>query len=233
MNAATNSTAIVELRARLRAQFPAAHAEKPLPHPSVAGSTGHPCMDLIQLDHGCLTEVVGVQPCSGAGVLLAGVLDHTLSDQKPAALIDARNTFDPGCLRQRVRHRLLWLRCQCMDESLRAADLLLRDGNLPLIVLDLLGIPAREARSVPGSVWFRLRALSEQSGAALLALTPCKTIPCTQRRLETVQRFGIDAVDAPLDELFAALHPRLLLERARWHAAAASSDPAPQQTRAA
>ena len=215
-----NQAQIIELRALLRAQFPTAHAvERPKIKPS--SSSGVSCLDQLCLDRGCLTEVVGAQASTGAVVLLAGLLDHTLRQRRPAALIDTQDSFDPLCLPKESRHRLLWVRTHHrLDDSLRAVDLLLRDGNLPLVILDLLGTAVREVQRVPGSVWFRLRTLCEQSGAVFLALTPCKTIPCAQRRLETVHRFGIDEIDLPLITLLASLHLHTLLERTHPYAAA-------------
>jgi hypothetical protein len=85
--------------------------------------------------------------------------------------IDAPDTFDPESAESAgVRlSQLLWVRCrQQAEHALQAADLLLRAGGFPLVVLDLSGIPIRVTNRIPVASWFRLRQGAEQSGASLL-----------------------------------------------------------------
>ncbi|HMJ06143.1 MAG TPA: hypothetical protein VK474_07785, partial [Chthoniobacterales bacterium] len=51
------------------------------------------------------------------------------------------------------------------------ADLLLRDGNFPLVVLDLVLNAADELRKIPSSSWYRLQRLVEPAPIAFLILT--------------------------------------------------------------
>jgi hypothetical protein len=101
----------------------------------------------------------------------------------PIALIDGRDSFDPASYGSAACSRLLWVRCHHAAESLRCADLLLRDGNLPLLTLDLQLTPLRELQDIPASSWYRLRNLARQSDATLLAFTPRHLIPCAALQL--------------------------------------------------
>ena len=69
-----------------------------------------------------------------------------------------------------LRH-LLWVRCHQAREALQAADLLLRDGNFPLVVLDLVLNPAAELRRIPQNNWYRLQRLVEPAPTAFLVFT--------------------------------------------------------------
>ena len=75
------------------------------------------------------------------------------------------------------------MRCRKATEAIKSADLLLRDGNLPLVLMDLQLNEAKELNQIPGTTWFRLRNLAEQTAAALIALTPRQIITSAHLRL--------------------------------------------------
>ncbi len=173
--------------------------------------TGVPCLDAVGLQKGSINEVVAEGPGAGAGLLLDQLLAGGPGQGQGngyVALIDGSDSFDPrsaGVAPGGLR-RLLWLRCQRgAAEALKAADWLLRDGNLSLVVLDLHLNPGREFRRVPGSTWHRLRLQAETTGAVLLALTPEKLLSCAQTRLRLSERFSLAAFDTPRERL--VLHP--------------------------
>jgi hypothetical protein len=93
---------------------------------------------------------------------------------------------------------------------MRVTDLLLRDGNLPLVILDIQAHTPREVQSVPASSWHRLRVLAEKSGVALCAFTPCQTVPCARARLMLEQRFTLEALERPRRELVECLRARVV-----------------------
>jgi hypothetical protein len=61
--------------------------------------------------------------------------------------------------------------CRGAKEALRSTDIHIRDGNLPLVVLDLQVANAKGLRGVPGSTWHRLFRLLETSNSTLLVLS--------------------------------------------------------------
>jgi hypothetical protein len=87
-------------------------------------------------------------------------------------LVDGRDGFDPQSAEAAgvALDRLLWIRCQNIQQSLRATDLLLQGGGFGLIALDLADIPAKTVRYVPLNVWFRFRRSVENTPTILLVL---------------------------------------------------------------
>ena len=183
----SNQTApenILELRKRLREQFPDAHPAPSAP-PRDTIKTGARCLDQAGIPRGTLTEVVGpaCAPSSGGALLINSILDAAVTDQRTIILIDGRDSFDPTSNGAELCQQLLWVRCHKASEAIRSADLLLRDGNLPLVLMDLQLNTIKELQKIPGTTWFRLRNLAEQSAAALIALTPIQIIASAHQRL--------------------------------------------------
>lgn len=202
------ATKIIAFRDLLRSKFPAAHAA-PRPeteHPH----TGIACFDAIGLAKGAITEVIGEAEGCGAGLLIAALLQRETTVREPTALVDARDVFDPCSMPPAAFDHLLWVRCREMARAMRVTDLLLRDGNLPLVILDLQAHEPGAVQHVPASSWHRLRVLAEKSGVALCAFTPCKTVPCARARLMLEQRFTLDALERPREELVEGIHARVV-----------------------
>ncbi len=119
-------------------------------------------------------------------------------------LIDGRDSFDPTALDFGLS-RLLWVRCQQASEALKAADLLLRDGNLSLIILDLAFNPLAQLRKTPATIWYRLQRLVEHKATALLALTPRPMISSAKARLHLHANFQLTDLERPQTELLREL----------------------------
>ena len=212
------ATKIIELRAQLKAQFPEAHAEsrfRQMEEPSTAPQFGLPCLDQHAIPPGSVVEIVGPRWSCGSGLLLVGLLEATLRQGRYAALIDGRDAFDPQSLPGDLLQRLLWVRCKKVEQVTRCADLLLRDGNLPLVIADMQLNATRDLQRVPGSTWFRLRALAESRGACFFAFTPCQTVAGVRLRLLVDQGLGLDALDEPRMGLVQSLQVRAMIERRR------------------
>ena len=94
-----------------------------------------------------------------------------MSVPRPVALIDGRDSFDPQPLGNAYLRHLLWVRCNKVFEAVKAADLLLRDGNFPLVIVDLVLNPLEELRKIPPTSWYRLQRLVEATSTAGLILT--------------------------------------------------------------
>jgi hypothetical protein len=58
----------------------------------------------------------------------------------------------------------------CLEQVLRATDLLLESGGFGLVVLDLGDLPQQAARRIPLTTWFRFRRAIEHTSTILLAL---------------------------------------------------------------
>ena len=58
----------------------------------------------------------------------------------------------------------------CLEQVLRATDLLLESGGFGLIILDLGDVPQQAARRIPLTTWFRFRRAVENKPTILLAI---------------------------------------------------------------
>lgn len=205
---------IVAFRDFLRARFPEAHAIQPGLEPApVAG--GGSCLEALDLRKGAITELVAAMPGSGAGLLLAALLQREEACREITALVDGVDGFDPWSLAPSALERVLWLRCREPATAIRATDLLLRDGNIPLVVLDLQAHSAQAVRSLPSSVWHRLRMLAEKSGACLCAFTPVRTVTCAQTRAVLGQRWQLNDLFEERPTLLASLSVQVDRQRVR------------------
>ena len=160
-----------------------------------------PAQDLLTFAPGRLSEIIAPRPSSGASLVLKSLLaqKHDL----PLALIDGRDSFDPASYGNHSCRRLIWLRCPGLHEAFQCADLLLGDGNLPLVFLDLHLASARELRQLPASLWHRLKIQARESDASLVALTPRALVPTPHRRLTLAGRFSLDHLELIPPELKA------------------------------
>ena len=198
---------IVAFRDFLRARFPEAHAEHG--HEAEIVDTGLSCLDALGVGRGTITEIVGPPRGSGTGVLLAALLQRDATVTELTALVDGSDAFDPWSVPAEALERLLWVRCREPAQAVRATDLLLRDGNIPLVLLDLQLHSLRAVQGLPSSVWHRLRLLAEKSGTSLCAFTPVRTVTCARTRLVVNHRFRLDDQYVALPVLAAQLRPQV------------------------
>jgi hypothetical protein len=195
------SSKIIDLREELKRKFP---GSVPLPAPEAAQPVeARPQMP--EVIKGGITEIVGDWLSAGIGLVQAFLIEENARRGQWMGLVDGRDAFDPWSIAPEALSKLLWVRCHEVKQAVRAADLLLRDGNLETVLLDLQPHSARDVFSVPSSSWHRLRMLAEKSGVALCVSTPCATVPCATSRLLLQHRFQIGDQDEPRPELLATL----------------------------
>jgi hypothetical protein len=163
--------------ARLAGVTPASQlAVRPAPE---MVSSGIAAMDALTagLPRGCLTEICGPASSGRTTVLLAALAAATRRGEF-CAVVDASDALDPqSAAASGVElDRLLWVRCgesspqKCLEQLLRAADLLLESGGFGLIALDLGDLPQQAARRIPLTTWFRFRRAVEHTSTVLLAI---------------------------------------------------------------
>jgi hypothetical protein len=136
-------------------------------------STGIPEMDALAggLPRGAMTEICGAA-CSGRTSMLLSALASRTAEGEVCALVDARDSFDPliGNAAGIALEKLLWVRCQNIDQALRATDLLIQAGGFGMVAVDLSDVPTRTVRQVPLNAWFRFRRAVEDTPTILLLL---------------------------------------------------------------
>jgi recombination protein RecA len=135
--------------------------------------TGIPEIDALAggFPRGALTEICG-PPCSGRTTVLLSALASRTAEAEVCALIDARDSFDPRSAEAAgvELQQLLWVRCRSLDQSLRAADLVIQGGGFGFVALDLSDVAPETVRHVPLNAWFRFRRAVEDTSTVLLVL---------------------------------------------------------------
>lgn len=124
-----------------------------------------------------LCAPVGVT--SGRTTLLLSLLGQVTGKEQFCALVDAGDSFDPEsadvmgvCL-----SRLLWVRCtergmKAVEQTFKAADILIQNGGFGVIAVDLSNVDERLIRKIPLTTWFRLARVMEKLPTALVIMLP-------------------------------------------------------------
>jgi hypothetical protein len=160
---------LAALRLLLAERFPQA-----APRPAATLPTGIAAIDEAGdggLPLGGITEVVALAPSTGGQLLISRLLAATRRRRMRAALVDALDAFDPQSHEPPLLQHLIWVRCRTLDEAMHAADLLVRDANLALVMLDLRGVAGRALRGVPATTWYRLQRALERTDMAMVVFT--------------------------------------------------------------
>ena len=126
------------------------------------------------LPRGAITEIHGSASSGRTTVLLSSLARATLQEET-CALVDGGDTFDlSGAAMAGVTFdRLLWIRCRHnLENAFKAVDLLLHSGGFGLIALNLSEVPAKAARRIVSSWWFRFRHAIENTPTVLIVVTP-------------------------------------------------------------
>ncbi|HUG10406.1 MAG TPA: hypothetical protein VMM36_05305 [Opitutaceae bacterium] len=179
--------------------------------------TGVPALDEALgggLASGALTEIVSAGAGSGGQFVQLCLLCAAAGLGRRAALVDGADAFDPQTAGAEALRALIWVRCGDAATAMQAADLLVRDANLGLVLLDLRGCPQSALRRTPATAWYRLQRAAEGTAAPVVVHTSQALVPSAACRVALTGRFGIDSCGRPRDALSAEVEVELL--RARW-----------------
>jgi hypothetical protein len=187
------SDKIIHLRELLAERFPqiCASANQQLP-------TGVPAIDHAiggGLPKSAITELTSPNLSAGSALFTHALLQEAHRHAFFLALVDGRDSFDPQTAPPAILPNLLWIRCSAGADAVKAADFLLRDGNFPLVVLDLVLNPPEELRKIPQSNWYRLQRLVEAAPTAFLVLTRQSIISSAQLKLSLENAWGLSDLE--------------------------------------
>ena len=183
---------IIELRQLLAARFPQQQMPVPLAIP-----TGVEHLDTSLeggLSQGSVVQVVAPLPSCGSALLLHTVIAATNHSSRLVALVDGKNSFDPGLPAMPARlsvstelaevspkswqkeglqnPTVLWVRCTQLEQAAKAVDLLIRDHNIALTILDFKLNPIADLRKIPATTWYRWQRVTAETQTSLLFFTP-------------------------------------------------------------
>ena len=149
------------------------------------------------LPRGAITEISSPEPSAGSATLMTALIEAAAKAGHCVALVDGSDSFDPAPFPPALLRHLLWIRCDSALIAFKAADLLLRDGNFPLVLLDLVLNSANEFRKIPATSWYRLQRLVEPTSTAFVVLARCSLVASAHLKLSlrnrwTLQNFESD-----------------------------------------
>jgi hypothetical protein len=202
---------VIDLRKLLAERFP---------HPPATAAT-HLVTGLSFLDESsggglprrAITELMSPRKSAGSASLIHALVEAAHRDNYFLALIDGRDSFDPCGLNNALLRHLLWVRCSKASEAIKAADLLLRDANFPLVIVDLVLNAPEELRKIPQTNWYRLQRLVESAPAACLVFTPCQMVGSAQLKLVLESSWNLENLEHdPISQL------RVRIQRSRFRA---------------
>ena len=147
------------------------------------------------LPKSAITELTSPNLSAGCALFTHGLLQNAHRGGFFLALVDGRDSFDPQTASPIALRNLLWIRCAAAADAVKAADFLLRDGNFPLVVLDLVLNPVEELRKIPQSNWYRLQRLVEAVPTAFLVLTRQSIISSAQLKLSLANAWRLPDLD--------------------------------------
>jgi len=134
------------------------------------------------LPKGAIMELTTPQISAGSASLIQSLLQVANRDHFFLALIDGHDSFDPQPLGNAILRNLFWVRCTTALKTIKAADLLLRDGNFPLVIIDLVLNPPEDLK-IPQTTWYRLQRLVESAPIACLILTRRSMVSSAQLKI--------------------------------------------------
>ena len=188
------SAKIIDLRNLLTKRFP---------HPSCATAkrliTGLSFLEESirgGLPSAAITELISPGTSAGSASLIHALIYCAYRDNYFLALIDGRDSFDPCGLDNTWLQNLLWVRCSKASEAVKAADLLLRDGNFPLVIVDLVLNAPEELRKIPQTNWYRLQRFVEVLPTACLVLTRYEIVSSAQLKLVLENSWDIQTFES-------------------------------------
>lgn len=144
--------------------------------PAEVISTGIPQIDSFTcggLPRGAITEIFG-PASSGRTSFMLATLAHATHHEEVCALVDTNNSFDPKSAARAELNcdQMLWIRCaNNLEHAFKATDLLLQGGGFGVVMLDLGDVPAKLAKRIISSWWYRFRRTLEAKPTALVVIT--------------------------------------------------------------
>jgi hypothetical protein len=190
---------IVDLRKFLAERFPQGRVAT-----NSRLRTGLDLLDEVSgggLPKGMITELISPQISAGSASLIHALIRLAERDRYFVALVDGEDSFDPQALEAGCLGHLLWVRCFKAMEAIKAADLLLRDGNFALVIVDLIFNPATELRQIPQTNWYRLQRLVESAATACLVLTRHSLVSSAQLKIVLENSWTLQTLESAISAL--------------------------------
>ena len=157
------------------------------------------------------------------------MIRQVLCAGRAVALMDSGDGCDVArAWPEEIMARLLWVRCHGVEEAVRAMDLLVRDGNVRHLIMDLReDVRARRALSGSGRVshpgWYRLRNVAEENGLWVIVASGKPVVPCAVMRCRLTSCFRLEDLSMPREELLERVTAQVERRRGRQQGVASET----------
>jgi hypothetical protein len=188
--------AVIDLRKLLAERFP----NRSHPGAITVLPTGLPFLDQITgggFPKNAITEFISTRASAGSASLIHALIRNARWDKHFVALIDGADSFDPQSIDNESLRHLLWIRCTKTFDTIKAADLLLRDGNFPLVIVDLVLNVPNELRKIPQTTWYRLQRLVEASPTACLVMSRYNMVSSARLKIVLENSWSLADLEKP------------------------------------
>jgi hypothetical protein len=204
----TVSPKIIELRQILAERYPGNRPTRSLSLP-----TGWSPLDSLLgggLPKGAITQLLIPNISSGGAIVLHEIIARMHDASQYVALIDSKDCFEPAAEDHPL---LLWIRCHNVFQALKATDLILRDGNLSLVILDFKENLDKELRKIPESAWYRFQRIIEENRNALLTITRHPIVASAQVTVATTHQLCLDDLSTQRTDLLPFISLEIIRSR--------------------
>jgi hypothetical protein len=116
------------------------------------------------------SDALDPHSAAAAGVELDRLLWVRCGKTSPPGELSPRTHRNTEKLKDPIQSQNKYQAEHCLEQVLRATDLLLESGGFGLIVLDLADLPVQASRRIPLTTWFRFRRAIENKPTILLAI---------------------------------------------------------------
>jgi RecA/RadA recombinase len=201
------SPKIIELRKILAERYP-----RPTGMRSLYIPTGWSPLDSLLgggLPKGAITQLLIQNISSGGAIVLHEIIEAMQGASQYVALVDSKDCFEPAT----DHPLLLWIRCHNVLQALKATDLILRDGNLSLVILDFKENTDKELRKIPGSAWYRFQRIIEENRNTLLTITRHPIVNSAQITVSTMHRLRMEDLSVQRADLIKFISLEIIRTR--------------------
>ncbi|HEY5811657.1 MAG TPA: hypothetical protein VIT23_03270 [Terrimicrobiaceae bacterium] len=153
---------------------------------------------------GAISEVCGSR--AGGSLLLTAMVEAAMRNGFFVGLVDAADSFEPADWADEQLRRILWVMCGGAALAIKAADILLRDGNLPVLIMDLQMLPLQQLQRIPVSTWHRFQRIIEPTDTVFAILTRQPIVEGAAARLAIQTELTLEAMHLPRPALWEHLH---------------------------
>lgn len=154
---------------------------------------------------GQLTELIAPEVSTGSGLVMAQLLARARQERRYVILLDVGQGFSMEGFSANDLETLLWVGCGSAKEAIKALDVVSRDENFFLFLIDLRDSEPSDWRSVRASQWYRvLGQLRQRESVALLFARQAVTAAAKQR-LELKQRLSWESLEGEREVLKASI----------------------------